>query len=559
MLLLFVILFSFVGNPSASAHVQWTGSSPTDQEVLTASPQYIQLTFTGKLQKNIVLHTIRIAGPEEIEVATEGLEVNDSADVLMAKLPQLENGDYRVDFRVISRDGHPISGTLRFTVDASESSDTTEAVETKKPSEPAPQERAAESQPAEQEDEHQQEHQHGHETMSASTTTTLLFLSRIVYYLALLTFLGWLLWSALRTMSADEKVFWRKIGWRLQFIHLLAFLFFAIMQWTELTAGNPNVSLLAVLRETSTGQSWLFTSILSLGGLLLLFQYRIVDAIWVILLATAKTWNAHASAFEPVLWTRLADGIHLVGAALWVGGILALILLAKQANEWMRSFARTFSPAALVSVVGMALTGVAMTLLYTEQLQDVWLTAWGRLLLVKVLLVAVLIVIAYIVRRKWLRVAKANDSLAQLSWQRWLRVDGSFLLIIVLLTSILTHLSPLPERAMFHWHAMGETVHLTAAIDSLRNGDNELQLKIWVPEGDERPEVSAVIVESSGATAAAKLVDTEIAAEEWEYFPGFVKFTFAGAVQIADYKQAKLSIVIQLRNGEQYTYERDLN
>jgi copper transport protein len=559
MLLLFAVLFTLLGNPSASAHVQWTGSSPTDQEVLTASPQYIQLTFTGKLQENTVLHTIRIAGPEEIEVATEGLEVNDSADVLMAKLPQLENGDYRVDFRVISRDGHPIAGTLRFTVATTESSDTTEAVETKKPSEPAPQERAAESQPAEQEDEHQQEHQHGHETMSASTTTTLLFLSRIVYYLALLSFLGWLIWSALRSMTSDERFYWKKVGLRLQLIHLVAFLFFAMMQWTELTAGNPNVSLLAVLRETSTGQSWLFTSILSLGGLLLLFQYRIVDAIWVILLATAKTWNAHASAFEPVLWTRLADGIHLVGAALWVGGILALILLAKQANEWIRSFARTFSPAVLVSVVGMALTGVAMTLLYTEQLQDVWLTAWGRLLLVKVLLVAVLIVIAYIVRRKWLRVAKANDFVAQLSWQRWLRVDGSFLLIIVLLTSILTHLSPLPERAMFHWHAMGETVHLTAAIDSLRNGDNELQLKIWVPEGDERPEVSAVIVESSGATAAAKLIDTEIAAEEWEYFPGFVKFTFAGAVQIADYKQAKLSIVIQLRNGEQYTYERDLN
>jgi copper transport protein len=551
MLLLFAVLFTFMGNPSASAHVQWTGSSPTDQEVLTASPQYIQLTFTGKLQENTALHTIRIAGPEEVEVATEGLELNGSADVLMAKLPQLENGDYRVDFRVISRDGHPIAGTLRFTVATTESSDTTEAVETKKPSEPAPQDSASDSQPT--------EHEHQHESMSASTTTTMLFISRIIYYFALLTFLGWLLWSALRMMSADEKVFWRKIGWRLQLVHLVAFLFFAIMQWTELTAGNPNVSLLAVLRETSTGQSWLFTSILSLGGLLVLFKYRLVDAIWVILLATAKTWNAHASAFEPVLWTRLADGIHLVGAALWVGGILALILLAKQANEWMRSFARTFSPAALVSVVGMALTGVAMTLLYTEQLQDVWLTAWGRLLLVKVLLVAVLIVVAYIVRRKWLRVAKDNDSVAQLSWQRWLRVDGSFLLIIVLLTSVLTHLSPLPERAMFHWHAMGETVHLTAAIDSLRNGDNELQLKIWVPEGDERPNVTAVIVESSGATTVAQLVDTEIAAEEWEYFPGFVKFTFAGAVQIADYKQAKLTIAIQLRNGEQYTYERDLN
>jgi copper transport protein len=559
MLLLFAVLFTFVGNPSASAHVQWTGSSPTDQEVLTSSPQYVQLTFTGKLQAETVLHTIRIIGPEEVEVATEGLELNDSANVLMAKLPQLENGDYRVNFRVISRDGHPITGTLRFTVATSESSDTKEVLETEEHSEPVPQDSAADSQTTEQENEHQQEHQHGQGAVSASTTTALLFLSRIVYYFALLTFLGWLLWSALRIMSADEKVFWRKIGWRLQLVHLVAFLFFAIMQWTELTAGNTNVSLLALLRETSTGQSWLFTSILSLGGLLLLFQYRLVDAIWVILLATAKTWNSHASAFEPVLWTRLADGIHLVGAALWVGGILALILLAKQSNEWMHSFARTFSPAALISVVGMALTGVAITLLYTEQLQDVWLTVWGRLLLAKVLLVAVLIVIAYIVRRKWLRLAGANDSTAQLSWLRWLRVDGSFLMIIVLLTSILTHLSPLPERTMFHWHAMGETVHLTAAIDSLRNGDNELQLKIWVPEGDERPDVTAVIVESSGATVEAQLVDTEIAAEEWEYFPGFVKFTFAGAVQIVDYKQAKLSIIIQLQSGEQYTYERDLN
>src|SRR5690606_17683782 len=116
-------------------------------------------------------------------------------------------------------------------------------------------------------------HGAGDNGFSASGLSGVLLGSRVLYYGTLLPLLGWALWSALRPSGLSERTkYWSRIGLRLQLLHLLAFILYAAMHWLELSWGNSSVALMDVLRDTSIGQSWLFTGLLSLAGFPLLFR-----------------------------------------------------------------------------------------------------------------------------------------------------------------------------------------------------------------------------------------------------------------------------------------------
>lgn len=109
-----VLLLSFgaVAAP-ASAHDALVASVPADGETLTTAPRELVLTYNN-------------------EIATIGAEVqiSDPAGTVLTETPAVEGtnatvtlpqdlapGAYSVAWRVTSSDGHPIEGTLAFTLD----------------------------------------------------------------------------------------------------------------------------------------------------------------------------------------------------------------------------------------------------------------------------------------------------------------------------------------------------------------------------------------------------------------------------------------------------------
>jgi len=93
------------------AHSELRLSEPGDGAVLQAPPQQLKLAFNETVQltalrllaeggERIALPTREIAGRKQEEIA----------------LPVLFPGAYRVDWAAISADGHPISGTIRFSI-----------------------------------------------------------------------------------------------------------------------------------------------------------------------------------------------------------------------------------------------------------------------------------------------------------------------------------------------------------------------------------------------------------------------------------------------------------
>ena len=96
--------------PAASAHDELVSTSPQDGSSVTA-PVQVALRFTDDLLA--IGNRVRIEGP--------GPATNPSAQAsgptLTASLdPNLPAGVYRVTWRAVSADGHPLSGAFGFTL-----------------------------------------------------------------------------------------------------------------------------------------------------------------------------------------------------------------------------------------------------------------------------------------------------------------------------------------------------------------------------------------------------------------------------------------------------------
>jgi copper transport protein len=103
-------------------------------------------------------------------------------------------------------------------------------------------------------------------------------------------------------------------------------------------------------------------------------------------LAASLSITGHAVTTEPT-WLRMPlDMVHVVAAAIWLGGLLQLAFLAPFAATWIYSI-RRFSRVAFASVVVILLTGAYAT--FAElgtSLGDLLESTYGRLILAKLAL-----------------------------------------------------------------------------------------------------------------------------------------------------------------------------
>lgn len=112
----------------------------------------------------------------------------------------------------------------------------------------------------------------------------------------------------------------------------------------------------------------------------------------------AMTMSGHAAAVSDVLvpYSVVLDWLHLLGSALWVGGMVVILLLylpllkVRPSNERARSLLAIlpqFSPLAIVGVAILAITGPLNTTFHLTSIDQFISTAYGRTLVIKILLV----------------------------------------------------------------------------------------------------------------------------------------------------------------------------
>ena len=121
--LLFALILSMAFAPQAHAHARLVKSTPAKNATLSKSPDQLDLWFNELLEEGF--NTIEVFNSTELDAAkhtnlTSGKPAVDPADKthLSVKLGSLPPGEYVVEWRVLSRDGHSAPGRLLFRIGA---------------------------------------------------------------------------------------------------------------------------------------------------------------------------------------------------------------------------------------------------------------------------------------------------------------------------------------------------------------------------------------------------------------------------------------------------------
>ncbi|MGA4801267.1 copper resistance CopC/CopD family protein [Streptomyces lavendulocolor] len=381
-------LLGSVLSGTASAHAALTGSTPKDGAVVATAPKDVTLTFSEQVAMGD--DAIRVLEPSGKRADTGELRDLCSGAVVkygVALHSGLPEGTYTVAWRAVSADSHPISGAFTFSIGAP--SKTTVAL---------PKEEAG-----------------------GGVVGVLYGIARYVSYGGFVLLVGgaafvlacWPRGAAVRPL---QRLVVR--GWAALTAATLALLLLR----APYTGADFGLGSLGAVLETKTGAA-LVSRLLLLGAAALFvavlfgaytrredegekkdLTFGLAIGGTVVAAGIAGTWalSEHASAGLQPLVAMPVDILHLLAMAAWLGGLAALLVALYREPSVEGSAVRRFSRVAFGSVVVLAATGVYQSWRQVGSWSALTGTAYGRLLLLKVALVAVLVAVAWLSRR-WTR------------------------------------------------------------------------------------------------------------------------------------------------------------
>lgn len=342
--------------PPAAAHATLISSDPTEGEVLTETPDVVTFTFDERV-------TLTDGSVQVFDAAGEPVESDASGEdeVVTADLPdELADGTYVVAWRVVSADGHPISGSLTFSIGA--------------PSETvvAPQVDGG----------------------ASSSATADVGVAQALAYAGLLAAGGLLVFVLL--VVGDTRLPDAIAGrlWRTQWWATGVAIVFAALSVPLAGAYQQGLGVAGLADAKAYDLDLVRDDLLVLGlttlCLLLAIAVRSERGLAVFIAALAVSSPSlvgHTRAFEPVRLLVVTDALHLCAGAVWLGGLVGLALtlpaLRSRSADAARLVSRFSSLAAgvlAVLVVSGTLTGWRIL----RSWDNLFGTTYGVLLLVKV-------------------------------------------------------------------------------------------------------------------------------------------------------------------------------
>ncbi|MGW5077603.1 copper resistance CopC family protein [Micromonospora echinospora] len=110
---LFTAALLLVPATPAAAHNSLQEATPARDARLTTAPTQVTLRFMQRLNPAFTTITLRDAAQRQVPASEPAV---DGATGTVTIEEPLGNGTYTVAYRVVSRDGHPVQGSYRFTV-----------------------------------------------------------------------------------------------------------------------------------------------------------------------------------------------------------------------------------------------------------------------------------------------------------------------------------------------------------------------------------------------------------------------------------------------------------
>ena len=113
--LLLAIPLLLVTVPGASGHAIVISTNPVVNSVLTELPENVELVFDSQIIDLKSGNSVRIINPDGIDITTGDLFVGTS-ELRQGIMGKSVEGKYTVSYRVVSEDGHVVTGEYSFSI-----------------------------------------------------------------------------------------------------------------------------------------------------------------------------------------------------------------------------------------------------------------------------------------------------------------------------------------------------------------------------------------------------------------------------------------------------------
>jgi copper transport protein len=386
-----------VGASPAFAHAELVESDPAPGAVLTKSPPAItlQLTETVRAEDG----GIRVFDADGGRVDQGGVDV--SGRTVRMPVPKLDNGSYVVTWRLLSADSHPIQGAFTFQVGEGGGPGATSREVT------GLADRLLGA-------------QGGDKVVGAAYGVV-----RGLVFTGLALLIGGAAFVAAISPRARASKRARAIvglGWVVTLVASVAGLLLYGPYVSGLGIGEAfSTSLLGDTLDERLGEIWLVRIVVLLVVvplLVLLFRrpasqasrlpawWLPIGAVVAVALAATPGLSGHAVSGDWVSAAVVADTLHVLAMSVWLGGLVvlaAVTLSASSTIEHLREAVPRFSRVALGCIVALFATGAFQTWRQVGSLEALRSTDFGRILTVKLVLFAAIVVLAAFSREIVLR------------------------------------------------------------------------------------------------------------------------------------------------------------
>jgi copper transport protein len=375
---------------AAAAHATLIATTPANGAVLAKAPRLVRVQFDDTIR--VSPGNAAVSNTTNASVLAGPATVHGHALVLPLRAG-LRDGDYSVRWSIVSDDGHREEGVLAFAVGGSRASP--------------------------------------HSVLGAATPLTWNdILLRTLYYFGLLAGGGAAIFGLVMRRLLEETL-------RKPLAHLLFFsLLLVFLGASGIVHTAPPGTRYALVVKVALTLALLGGAAAALAPTVR--QLLPVAGGLALVLLVAPTLSGHAlDRNQPRVLAAVADFAHLAGAAVWLGGLLALVYVVPRATDdepTRIAVARRFSAVALTAVVVIGVTGIARSLTELSAVHQLWSTSYGRALIVKTALFIPLLGVGWLNRTFLLGV------FARL--RRSALVEVTVILGIVVAVAILTELRP---------------------------------------------------------------------------------------------------------------------
>ncbi len=469
---------------------------------MATSPERVVLRFSESVQ--IPLGSIRVfASPsgKQVETGSAGRVDGDSSAVGV-KLPKLDKGGYIVTWRVTSADAHPIHGAFTFAVGSAKEGTADAALVEKLLS------------------------SGGGDTTVGAIYAVIRFVAftALVLLVGGLAFVG-LLWPAGAALARPRRMLWgalaaalvtTAIGIPIQAVYaaglplskvasstvrsgMLDDRFGQVWAARLILLGLMALVLVALGRragsapESGETATALPTPLLAAGGLLS-----------VGLLVTPGL-AGHAATEDLVPLAMAADVLHLVSVSLWLGGLalLTAAVLPRRVPGELAVVVPKFSRMAFAAVITILVTGSFQGWRQVRSTAALTETTYGRLLIIKVVLFALMVGLAGLSRR--LVQARYRMPAARLSFgpgaatadpddetvaglRRTVGAETVIAVIVLAVTSLLVNAQPARSALAkpFSAEMRNEMVLVDVTVDPAKAGPAALHFYTLSPTGGQQ-------------------------------------------------------------------------